>query len=229
MLELRILSGLHRGTAFPLDGDEVRLGGDAGNDVVLSDPGMPAHAATIAKSRDASWIFGVTGGGHRTTVVAGLAVAVGPIQVGFADEREPWRDVPALSRVRARGWRPDPVACLLAGVAVLAASILFFAFVAHPQTASAGRFVQAPAFSGSAPAPDTPRVRSVNAVVYPAPVEPSRPPFDVLSVRSGEQGFIVIDDGQVLVPGNRRQGYTLERIEPRRLVFSGPHRAELPW
>jgi hypothetical protein len=74
-----------------------------------------------------------------------------------------------------------------------------------------------------------PTVRRIEAVVHPAREEPAAPPFGVQSVRGGKDGFVVMDDGRVLVPGNAWRELTLERIEPRRILFSGRYPAELPW
>ena len=57
MLELRILTGLHRGAALPLDGDAIRIGSAAENDVVLLDPGMPALACAIYRSEVSGWRY----------------------------------------------------------------------------------------------------------------------------------------------------------------------------
>jgi hypothetical protein len=57
----------------------------------------------------------------------------------------------------------------------------------------------------------------------------NRPPFAIRSASGGPYGFVVTEDGQVLMPGSRRQAFTLVRIEPGRAVFSGPYAAELTW
>lgn len=229
MLELRILSGLHRGVALPLDGDAIRLGSGAGNDVVLLDRGMPAHAATLRTADDGTWLLSSCGGdAPQTTVAANMQLHVGPVLVGFAEEDEPWpasvaTSMPATPERRANGtvaW----IACF-AGLAVLLGLAASFGLVSqHRQDPGS---TQKAASRGSPHA--APAVRTVDAVVHPAPLESVRPPFGVRSVRGGTHGFVVTDDGRVLIPGNTWRQFTLVRIEPGRLVFSGPQPAELPW
>lgn len=52
MLELRILSGLHRGASLPLDDDTVVIGTDESSGVVLLDPGIEAVHASLRKTSD---------------------------------------------------------------------------------------------------------------------------------------------------------------------------------
>jgi len=78
-----------------------------------------------------------------------------------------------------------------------------------------------------APAPSS-GVRVLTAAVYPDETM-QRPPFSIRSASGGPYGFIVTDDGQVLMPGSRWRAFTLVRIEPGRAVFTGPYAAELTW
>lgn len=71
-------------------------------------------------------------------------------------------------------------------------------------------------------------VRVLTAAVYPNETR-ERPPFSIRSANGGPYGFIVTDDGQVLMPGSRWRAFTLVRIEPGRAVFTGPYAAELTW
>lgn len=253
MLELRILSGLHRGAALPLDGDIIRLGSGAANDIVLTDPGVPEHAVELSRlmgqdaGQDAGqnagedagadagegWtLYNVDSDAPAATVAPGMRVQVGPIVVVFVEEHEPWRsDAQPLgsgdrrpARRGATAWLPGIAALLALG----AAAALVLAFGA----ANADR---PPAPTRTPSASEVPvaarelAVRRIEAVVHPARAEPMPPPFRVTSVRGGTHGFVVTDDGHVLVPGNVWREFTLERIEPRRIVFSGRHAAELPW
>lgn len=103
MLELRILTGLHRGAALPLDGDTIRLGSAAENDIVLLDPGMPALACTICQSADSTWRyrpcalsqsadaqFDEANPSDGTLLVAGARWFAGPVLIGCDEEASPW-------------------------------------------------------------------------------------------------------------------------------------------
>jgi hypothetical protein len=237
MLELRILSGLHRGAAMPLDGDIIRLGSGAANDIVLTDPGVPEHAVELCRhtGEDAGegWtLCNVERDVPAATVAPGMRVRVGPIIVGFAEEQEPWSSDAELfgsgdgrpARRGATAWLPSIAALLALGAA--AALVLAFGAANTDRPAAATR---EPSASEVPVAAREPAMRRIEAVVHPARAEPMRPPFSVTSVRGGKHGFVVTDDGHVLVPGNVWREFTLERIEPRRIVFSGRHAAELPW
>lgn len=52
MLELRILSGLHRGATLPLDDETVVIGSDEAADVVLLDPGIESTHANLRKTSE---------------------------------------------------------------------------------------------------------------------------------------------------------------------------------
>ncbi|MEA3119701.1 MAG: type secretion protein [Paraburkholderia sp.] len=248
MLELRILSGLHRGTALPLDGETIRLGSGTANDIVLTDPGMPEHAVVLSRCTGADaqvgagegWtLYQVECDAPAATVASGMRVRVGPIVVAFAEEHEPWRSDAAPFGSRDRRAARRSATASLAGIAALlaalgAAAVLVLASgatnadrpVAPTRAPSASEAPNASEASGAA---REPAVRRIEAVVHPARAEPMRPPFGLTSVRGGTHGFVITDDGHVLVPGNVWREFTLERIEPRRIVFSGRHAAELPW
>jgi type III secretion protein D len=55
-IELRILNGLHRGATLPLDGTTLLLGADEDADVVIVDPGIDAHHATLQQC-DGNWLL----------------------------------------------------------------------------------------------------------------------------------------------------------------------------
>jgi hypothetical protein len=82
--------------------------------------------------------------------------------------------------------------------------------------------------SASTSEPPRPPTRAVTAAVYPTHTS-KPPPFAIRSASGGPYGFVVTDDGHVLMPGSRWQSFTLVRIEPGRAVFAGPYAAELTW
>ncbi|PTB17182.1 hypothetical protein C9I57_29350 [Trinickia symbiotica] len=236
MLELRILSGLHRGAALPLDGDSIRLGSGSANDIVLTDPGMPEHGIELRRQADEGWTLRRLDESHESAAAigAGMQIEVGPVLVGFADETDPWRSDAALSISIDRPAAPRRTAARLASLAALFAFAAAAALVTllagpaangsvapQPASRSGGRDAEAAASRAA--------VREVRAILHPAPANAASPPFGVLSVRGGAHGFIVTDDGHVLVPGNVLSQFTLDRIELHRIVFSGPHPAELSW
>lgn len=230
MLELRILSGLHRGAAFPLDGDTIRLGSSPDNDLVLCDPGMPAHAGTFSRGVDDVWSFRAGGTGKAACPIlvgAGTQVAIGPACAKIADEQAPWdAGLASSSPAGSGGWRAalrtsiTELACVAACAAILlGAALLWLGSTRNARPIDA---------ADSAPAASQ-TVRPVEASIYPPPLTVARAPLDVASVRHGRHGFVVTREGQVLAPGYRWRDYTLQRIEPHKIVFSGAGVAELAW
>jgi hypothetical protein len=118
MLELRILTGLHRGAALPLDGEAIHIGSASENDLVLVDPGMPALAGVIQRSAQSSWVYRA---GHQAAlsaqpslaaspaaevaIAAGARWFAGPVLIGCEDERTPWGTEPALPSASCSGKR----------------------------------------------------------------------------------------------------------------------------
>ncbi len=133
----------------------------------------------------------------------------------------------------ATAWLPRSTALRSALITTLIAALgAAAALVPASRATDTGRPAaptRVPSSSEVPVATSKPAVRRIEAVVHPARAEPMPPPFRVTSVRGGMHGFVVTDDGHVLVPGNVWREFTLERIEPRRIVFSGRHAAELPW
>lgn len=227
MLELRILSGLHRGAAFPLDGETIRLGSGSDNDLVLCDPAMPAHAGTLLRGVDDIWSFRACGTGKAACPVlvsAGAHLAIGPVWAGIADELAPWDEGPALSSPASRASLRTLIvelACVAAGAAILLGAALLWMRPTPDKHVAEAPTTHAPA---------APRaIRTVEAFVYPPPTPVARAPLDLQSVRHGRHGFVVTREGQVLAPGYRWRDYTLQRIEPHKIVFSGSRVAELAW
>jgi len=227
MLELRILSGLHRGAAFPLDGDTIRLGSNPDNDLVLCDPGMPEHAGTLTRGSDDVWSFRSGGAGKAACPIlvgAGVHLAIGPVSAGIADETAPWDAGLALPRPASRATLRTLIvelACVAAGAAILLGAALLWGRPTRDAHVADTTTSNVPAASRS--------IRTVEALVYPRPTSVARAPLDVQSVRHGRHGFVVTREGQVLAPGYRWRDYTLQRIEPHKIVFSGTSAAELAW
>lgn len=107
MLELRILSGLHRGAALPLDEDTVVIGSDESSGVVLLDPGIePAHASLRKTSE--GWALSPLDGdvlGSDTNehlqsldLQPGEFGRIGRVWITVVDSEAGWSDPP-----------PDPV------------------------------------------------------------------------------------------------------------------------
>ncbi len=107
MLELRILSGLHRGASLPLDDDTVVIGADDAADVVLLDPGIETTHASLRKT-STGWALSPTGGevlGADTNVPLqsldlqpGEFGRIGRVWLTVVDAGTAWSDPP-----------PDPV------------------------------------------------------------------------------------------------------------------------
>lgn len=256
MLELRILTGLHRGAALPLDGDEVRVGSGADNDWVLLDPGMPEHAGILEPSGDSTWRFRpLTGGAPGlhgasaeagcTTVAAGARWFAGPVLIGCDEEHAPWPSRTAHPSTPPSARRPFPlrskIAAALLGAALAGwAAVLAVQGLRGQSSADSGRdaaSVPVGQLAGDtrhltepsvSAAADMQHERVVTGVVYPDETI-KRPPFAIRSASSGPYGFIVTDDNHILMPGSRWQSFTLVRIEPGRAVFTGPYAAELTW
>jgi type III secretion protein D len=249
MLELRILTGLHRGAALPLDGDAIRIGSEAKNDLVLLDPGMPTVASVIYRSGASSWqyvsyrsgdnddqAFDATRAPNGTALVAGVRWFAGPVMIGCDDETAPWPTAVTHSdalrhdrRGKRRASFNTKLGCAFAAAIVFTVIAAWLAARGRPTAPppSPAEAAATPSARTTAGAMETP-VRAVEAVLYPDEAKP-RPPFGIRSASSGPYGFVVTDDGQVLIPGSRWRAFTLVRIEPGRAVFAGPHAAELAW
>ncbi|AIY39668.1 hypothetical protein LT85_0508 [Collimonas arenae] len=108
--ELRILSGLHRGATLPLDDQPLTIGCSESADVVLVDPGMADHHATLSRS-DAGWLLSADGGllysavGEQAQKVLDLTpgecVCLGHVWLAVAAEGDAWQQAP-LGRGLAR-------------------------------------------------------------------------------------------------------------------------------
>ncbi len=101
-LELRILTGLHRGARAPV-ADGAWLGSDADCDIVLSDPGIPSRAGRI-RIAGRTWRFDEAGEASSDAAVAsaallepGATLRLGRVRISVAPAAAPWPDAAALS------------------------------------------------------------------------------------------------------------------------------------
>ncbi|MGN6315224.1 FHA domain-containing protein [Trinickia sp.] len=259
MLELRILTGLHRGAALPLEGDAIRIGSGADNDIVLLDPGMPEYAGALARDDASHWRYrpgGAPRADHGSAanaasphndipLINGARWFAGPVLLGSDDEGSPWpvEPVPPFHPSARAQRRSTRIKLILAAAVTIAAAGLIAAFsmlAARTEPTAASRLSAAKQSAGGvAPpaAPPEPRekqasapkpVRVAKGMAYPSDAV-TQPPFAIRSVKGGPYGFLVTEDGRVLVPGSRWKAFTLVRIESGRAVFSGPHAAEVRW
>jgi hypothetical protein len=251
MLELRILTGLHRGAAFPLEGDIVRIGHGPDNDIILRDPGISAHACIFTRLDETTWQYrgcepiqtgtGSTNAGEseRSSVVAGARWFAGPVLIGCEEESAPWQaarvpENPPTNGGSSMKWaapvssRPTARVAVAAAVAVMAIAGLLTRFaVSSKPPAPMGATAEAPTTTIAAE-PALAPLPLIKGIVYPAETS-ERPPFGLRSATGGPYGFVVTDNGRVLISGSRWQAYTLVRIEQGRAVFAGPHPAEITW
>lgn len=54
-------------------------------------------------------------------------------------------------------------------------------------------------------------------------------PFRITQAVGGSMPYIVIDDGRRLYPGGSQDGYQLQSMRDRKIVFNGPQHIELEW
>lgn len=107
-LELRILSGLHRGAALPLDGAALELGGAEHCDVVLADRGLAQRHAVLTPGMDGWRLEALDGdvcGEFDTAPQDGVAMApgeyarLGEVWVCLSAPDAPWQAAPEPSVV----------------------------------------------------------------------------------------------------------------------------------
>ena len=103
-LELRILSGLHRGAALPLDGAPLELGAGEAADVVLADHGLAQRHARLVPATTGWRLEAVDGEVHEAvTAAAQLAVdcppggcaRLGTVWICVSPVDAPWQAAPA--------------------------------------------------------------------------------------------------------------------------------------
>ncbi|MDH2435702.1 FHA domain-containing protein [Pokkaliibacter sp. MBI-7] len=99
MYELRVLTGLHRGAALPLIGEQWLIGADENADLVLFDPGIKPEHCRLQWQED-SWALTALQGkvtdaeGHRLESIealrANMAFAINGIWLTVVDANTPW-------------------------------------------------------------------------------------------------------------------------------------------
>lgn len=103
-LELRILSGLHRGAALPLDGAPLELGAGEAADVVLADHGLAQRHARLVPATT-GWRLEAVGGEVYDAVTAAAQITVdcppggcarlGTVWICVSPVDAPWQAAPA--------------------------------------------------------------------------------------------------------------------------------------
>lgn len=116
MLELRILSGYHRGATLPLGAEPLAIGGSEDADVVLADPGLAGHHARLAPDGGA-WVLEPVDGPvrgdadnaeqERIALGDGGFARVGPIWLTVCAAASPWQDPPPAPADPAPPAEPD--------------------------------------------------------------------------------------------------------------------------
>lgn len=118
-LELRILSGLHRGAALPLDGAALELGGAEHGDVVLADRGLADRHARLAPGMD-GWRLAPLGGAvcgedgaapqEGVLLAPGACARLGEVWICLSAPDAPWQAAPEPAPVAPQAAPPEPVA-----------------------------------------------------------------------------------------------------------------------
>ena len=236
MLELRILTGLHRGAAVPLEGETIRIGSAAENDIVLLDPGMPAVACEIYRAPTSEWCYRVFDSTSQSTAVGGQSIArgtalvagarwfAGPVLIGCEDEAASWSAEPAPTGAQPRK-RPARLGTkLTAAAAIVLLSTATAALLRWPSEPTGATAASGASLPNAASGP----VRIVSGTLYPSEAV-REPPFSIRSASTGPYGFLVTEDDHVLIVGSRWRAFTLVKIDAGRAVFTGPYHAELTW
>lgn len=117
-LELRILSGLHRGAALPLDGAALELGGAEHCDVVLADRGLAERHARLAPGMD-GWRLAPLDGAvcgeddaapqDGVLLAPGACARLGDVWICLSAPDAPWQAAPEPVLVTPQAAPPEPV------------------------------------------------------------------------------------------------------------------------
>ncbi len=99
MYELRVLTGLHRGAALPLAGEQWTLGADEDTDLVLFDPGIKPRHCHLERQEE-GWVLTAMQGkitdaeGHRLDALPALrpnmAFSLNGIWMTIVEANTPW-------------------------------------------------------------------------------------------------------------------------------------------
>ncbi|MDN4591963.1 hypothetical protein DBA29_26110 [Xenophilus aerolatus] len=119
-LELRVLTGLHRGAALFLVDDEFFLGSDPACAVVLLDAGIAERHLRISRHGEA-WVVepcngastfcpGVATAGGALPIDSTRRVRVGDVWIGFARLEDPWPDAAELALLQQSAEQVNTVA-----------------------------------------------------------------------------------------------------------------------
>ncbi|KQV58037.1 MULTISPECIES: FHA domain-containing protein [unclassified Duganella] len=116
-LELRILSGLHRGASLPLGGERYVIGASDDADVVLLDPGIANRHATLRHDGE-RWLLAALEGSLRAAgsdaeleeyvLAPGASARIGAVWIGIADAAAPWSEPPPAPPAGVAGPGPEP-------------------------------------------------------------------------------------------------------------------------
>lgn len=259
MLELRVLNGMQRGAALPLDGKEIRIGSADDNDVVLRAPGMQAHHALIMLDDGGEPLLRIlTEPAPRAVPIRhGTQLDLAGVHLAFLEEDSPWTDDgriaagrPGEARPTTPGQRPcgKRVAALspgrlCAGAAAIATLMMGLGWSAY--AAITGEYESSLSLISEAAAampPETrtqepePGLASLAAEIESSAAAPRTPPevmpqlpFGIAQIQAGTPAFVITEDRHQLFVNEEHRGFRLIAIEDHRLVFSGNGRVELAW
>lgn len=111
-LELRILSGLHRGASLPLGGERYVIGASEDADVVLLDPGVADRHAMLRHDGE-RWLLAALEGSVRArdsdaereehVLAPGDSACIGAVWVCVSDVSAPWMEPPSAPSAGASG------------------------------------------------------------------------------------------------------------------------------
>ncbi|PXF32314.1 hypothetical protein WH50_05215 [Pokkaliibacter plantistimulans] len=160
MYELRVLTGLHRGAALPLIGEQWLIGADENADLVLFDPGIkPEHCRL--QWQEGNWALTALQGkvtdaeGHRLESIealgANVAFAINGIWLTVVDANTPW---PVEDDEPIAATNPVATAPVQARRSVVPFVLGFL---------SAAAIVATSTWAALSPAPERPAVNSQNA------------------------------------------------------------------
>jgi type III secretion protein D len=105
MFELRVMTGLHRGAALPLVGEQWLIGADDELDLALHDPGVAAQHCKLQREGE-TWSLSAQDGtvtdgeGHAHRLISlepNQPFVLGSVWLALCEADEPWPALPALA------------------------------------------------------------------------------------------------------------------------------------